>query len=69
MDDGQNYEKHVENSPGTSDNPMTRLEIESKFKKLSSNVIDDDLSDSIIKLVSNLHNVDDICSLSELLSY
>ena len=69
MDDGQNYEKYVENSPGTSDNPMSRLEIESKFKKLSSNVINNDLSDSIIKLVNNLHNVDDICSLSELLSY
>ena len=48
---------------------MSRLEIESKFKKLSSNVINNDLSDSIIKLVNNLHNVDDICSLSELLSY
>ena len=65
---GENYEKHVENSPGTPDNPMSQLEIESKFKELSSTVINEDLSNSIINLVNNLHNVNDISSLSDLLS-
>ena len=69
MNTGENYEKCVENSPGTPDNPMSPLEIESKFKKLSSTVINEDLSNSIINSINNLHNVDDISSLSDLLSY
>lgn len=58
--DGAVYEETVTDSKGTVDNPMSRDEIERKFRLVAGRVIPDRQVDEIIDLCASLDQLDDL---------
>jgi 2-methylcitrate dehydratase PrpD len=65
--EGNVYERTVQFAKGTVQNPMTRDELENKFRGLAGGVLTKDHYEEIISLVEELEIVDDLCTLGSLL--
>lgn len=64
--DGRSYSKTVVHSKGTPENPMTKKELEAKFKRFASMVIPEKQAEEVAELIWNLdrlNNVSGLCSL------
>lgn len=64
---GNSYQEKLEGAKGTPVNPMTRKEVENKFRDLAIEVLPRFQVDEIIKVISNLENVRCISPLLKLL--
>ncbi len=60
---GQSYEKRVEFAKGGPNNPITREEVENKFRKLAGKVLSEE---KVRDLYLTIQNLDKVSSLSEL---
>lgn len=67
LKDGSLFKETVNYAKGTIQNPMTKMELEEKFKELTSRVLPKRQVESIIKTVSGLEDVENIHELSSLL--
>jgi 2-methylcitrate dehydratase PrpD len=67
LKDGTIYRERVDYSKGTVQNPMTKEELENKFRSLASMVIPADRVEDIIRVVGKLEEVDDVNNLTPLL--
>lgn len=65
---GDEYQSRVEKPKGYPENPLTKKELETKFKDLSSLVLTDERIKDVLKTVNNLENLDRVRDLAELLS-
>ena len=63
MNDGKVYSKEVKNPKGHPLNPLSKAEIETKFKKGAGNFITDSKKEKIIDMVWNLENLNNIKEL------
>ncbi len=63
---GQQFTKLVNDSKGTSKNPMTPAEIEAKFRRLCSRTIPDTRTQRIVEMVDHLEELDDVRRLGDL---
>jgi 2-methylcitrate dehydratase PrpD len=68
LKDGNTYNKRVEYAKGTLQNPMTKPELEDKFRGLASMVLPDKQVESIIQTVADLERIKDISLLTSLLA-
>ncbi len=64
---GDEYQSRVGKPKGYPENPLTKTEIENKFKDLASLVLTDQRIKNVLKTVNNLENVDRVKDLAELL--
>ena len=67
LKDGTVYEERVDYAKGTVKNPMTKKELEDKFRGLASTVLSDDRVERIIQTISRLEQLDDVAKLGLLL--
>jgi 2-methylcitrate dehydratase PrpD len=67
LKDGSFFEETVDYAKGTIQNPMTKIELEEKFKELTSRILPEKQVENIIQMVSNLEHVENIRELSSLL--
>ena len=65
---GAEYTKLVNDSKGTSKNPMTSVEIEAKFRRLCSRVLPEQRTQQIIDMVSHLDELPDVRILGDLVA-
>ncbi|MFQ5710543.1 MAG: MmgE/PrpD family protein [Candidatus Geothermarchaeales archaeon] len=68
-EDGKTLEDRVDHARGTPENPMTRDEIEEKFKALATTTADEERTREIIKVVDGLEKAHSIDELTELLRF
>jgi 2-methylcitrate dehydratase PrpD len=68
LKDGNIYEKEVQYAKGTIQNPMSRIELEDKFRGLSSMVLTDDRVEKIIRIVARLEDLDNLHEICVLLA-
>jgi 2-methylcitrate dehydratase PrpD len=68
LKDGSTREKTVAHPPGTGDHLLTGPDIVAKYRNLTRSVIDAGRQDAIEKAVLNLEALDDISTLTELLT-
>jgi 2-methylcitrate dehydratase PrpD len=68
LKDGNIHEKTVQYAKGTIQNPMPRIEIEDKFRELSSMALTDDRAEKIIRIVSRLEELDNLHEICVLLA-
>jgi 2-methylcitrate dehydratase PrpD len=66
MDDGAEYTSVVDDPKGDYRNPVTQEELEDKFRGLAGRELDETRVESIVSLVKNLQDVDDIGELFSL---
>jgi 2-methylcitrate dehydratase PrpD len=64
LKDGSSFEETIDYAKGTIQNPMTKMELESKFKELTSRVFPKRQVESIMRTVSGLEDVENIHQLS-----
>lgn len=67
LKNGTIYEARVDYARGTVQNPMTKEELEDKFRGLASAVISDKQLENIIQTVRSLEELDNVCKLGSLL--
>ncbi|MDB4444560.1 MmgE/PrpD family protein [bacterium] len=65
--DGSTYEETVYAAKGSILNPMTKDEVDEKFRGFASVVVPDHITEAIIEKVARLDTVDDIREVSQLL--
>jgi 2-methylcitrate dehydratase PrpD len=68
LKDGSTREKTVAHPPGTGDHLLTSADIVAKYRNLTRSVIDTGRQDAIEKAVLNLEALDDISTLTDLLT-
>jgi 2-methylcitrate dehydratase PrpD len=66
---GETFEGQVEFAKGTPENPLSNEEVETKFRSLTSIVIDEKRQRKIIQIVKNLDRCQKITDLTSLLSF
>lgn len=67
LKDGTIYKERVDYAKGTVQNPMTKDELQDKFKGLASMVLSDDRVEKIIQTVEELEKLDNVYQLGSLL--
>lgn len=67
MKDGKEYFKEVIGAKGDPQNPMTKEEVEEKFRALTDGIISEEQQDKICAAVDNFENLNDIGELVTLL--
>ena len=68
LKDGSTREKTVAHPPGTGDRLLTDADIVAKYRSLTRSLIDTDRQDAIEKAVLNLEALEDISTLTDLLT-
>ncbi|TEU08457.1 hypothetical protein E3J20_08525, partial [Candidatus Bathyarchaeota archaeon] len=63
---GGEYQSRVEKPKGYPENPLTKTELETKFKALSSRVFADERIKDLLKTVNNLERMDRVRDLAAL---
>jgi 2-methylcitrate dehydratase PrpD len=64
--DGQRFEEIEEHNRGSAKNPMSREEIEGKFRENVAGVLDPSKADAVIAAVMRLETIDDVSAISAL---
>ena len=64
MKDGKNYHKRVDVPRGTAEQPMTRQEVQEKFRTLAEPILGKTNADSLIERVENMEHVPDVSEIS-----
>ena len=67
LKDGSFFEEAVDYAKGTIQNPMTKKELEDKFRELTSRLLPEMQVESIITTISNLEELENIHELSSIL--
>ncbi|MFC1974408.1 MmgE/PrpD family protein [Chloroflexota bacterium] len=67
LKNGTSYQERVYYPKGWPENPMTKEELEDKFRGLASVVLPEDRVEEIIKVVNRLEDVGEVCTLMGLL--
>ncbi len=67
LKNGTSYQQYLEGVRGTPENPMTRKEVEDKFRSIATVVLPKDKVEEIIDTVEGLDSLDNISSLGKLL--
>jgi 2-methylcitrate dehydratase PrpD len=67
LKDGTTYKERVDYAKGTTGNPMTKDELQDKFRGLASTVVSDEQVEKIIKTVEELEELDNVHKLGSLL--
>jgi 2-methylcitrate dehydratase PrpD len=68
LKDGSTREKTVAHPPGTGDHLLTGADIVQKYRNLTRSLIDTDRQHAIEKAVLNLEGLQDISTLTDLLT-
>jgi 2-methylcitrate dehydratase PrpD len=68
LKDGSIHERTVQYAKGTVQHPMTKDELENKFRELSAILLTKQQSDDIVDIVSKLEKLDNLQELSSLLT-
>ncbi|MBW1804616.1 MAG: MmgE/PrpD family protein [Deltaproteobacteria bacterium] len=64
MNDGKKYHKRVDVPKGTAERPMTRQEVQEKFRMLAEPILGKTVADSLIERVENMEHVPDVSGIS-----
>jgi len=67
--DGRAFTDRVDSARGTPENPMTREEIEEKFRRMSRITVDEELAEEIMEKVDGLERLGDVNELTALLRF
>ena len=67
LESGETYTEQVNSAKGTIGNPMTKRELDNKFRGLASTVIPDGQAAKIIQTVDDLEGLDNVRNLAQLL--
>jgi 2-methylcitrate dehydratase PrpD len=67
LKDGSFFEEAVDYAKGTIQNPMTKKELEDKFRELTSRILPERQVEGIITTISNLEELENIHELSSIL--
>ncbi|MDI7258753.1 MAG: hypothetical protein QME90_02400 [Thermodesulfobacteriota bacterium] len=67
LKNGTTYEARVDFAKGSPENPLTREELEEKFRNLATVVLSCERAEAIIKAVRDLDSMDDVSILGRML--
>lgn len=66
--DGRTYQQVVEHARGTPENPLTRDEVQAKFRQLAGAIIADKKIEQIVRIVETLESQQNLVALGRLLA-
>jgi 2-methylcitrate dehydratase PrpD len=67
--DGKTFTNKVDYAKGTIENPLKYDEIKNKFRRITNNIIDEELKKEIVKRVMELEKINYVNNMTEILSF